>query len=49
MHSEITVLPNGLRVISSERPELETVSVGVWVKTGAACETKALSGISHFL
>ena len=49
MHFEITVLPNGLRVISSERPELETVSVGVWVKTGAACETKEMSGISHFL
>ena len=49
MHFEITVIPNGLRVISSERPELETVSVGVWVKTGAACETKEMSGISHFL
>ena len=49
MHSELTVLPNGLRIISSERPELETVSIGVWVRTGAACETTANNGISHFL
>ncbi len=49
MHSEITVLPNGLRIISSERPELETVSIGVWVKTGAAFENSDNSGISHFL
>lgn len=40
MHSEMTTLSNGLRIISSYRPELETVSVGAWVKTGAAQEKK---------
>ena len=49
MHSQITVLPNGLRIVSSERPELETVSIGVWIKTGAAFENSDNSGISHFL
>lgn len=49
MESNTTTLPNGLRVITSSRPELETVSLGVWVKTGAACESDEINGISHFL
>ena len=49
MHSEMTTLSNGLRIISSYRPELETVSVGAWVKTGAAQEKKSINGISHFV
>lgn len=49
MNFNITTLPNGLRVVSSKRPEIETVSLGVWVKTGSACETEELNGISHFL
>lgn len=49
MDSQITVLPNGLRIITSERPQLETVSLGIWVKTGSAYEAKENNGISHFL
>ena len=49
MHSEMTTLSNGLRIISSYRPELETVSVGAWVKTGAAQEKKSINGLSHFV
>ena len=49
MNSEITTLSNGLRIITSERPQLETVSLGAWVKTGSAYETKQNNGISHFL
>ena len=45
MHSEMTTLSNGLRIISSYRPELETVSVGAWVKTGAAQEKKSINGL----
>lgn len=44
-----TVLENGLRVITADRPQLETVSLGVWVNTGAANESKADNGISHFI
>ena len=36
MNYQITTLPNGLRIVSSERSELESVSIGVWIKTGAA-------------
>ena len=49
MNSQITVLSNGLRIITSERPQLETVSLGIWVKTGSAYENKENNGISHFL
>ena len=49
MQSEITTLANGLRVITSSRPEIETVSLGIWIKTGSAFETKEMNGISHFL
>ena len=49
MDSQITTLANGLRIITSERPQLETVSLGIWVKTGSAYENKNNNGISHFL
>lgn len=44
-----TTLRNGLRVITSERPQSETVSLGIWVNTGSAYETKDINGISHFV
>lgn len=46
---EISVLANGLRVASIEYPQYETVSLGIWVKTGSAYESADLNGISHFL
>ncbi len=49
MHSEMTTLKNGLRIITSTNKEIETVSLGIWVKTGAAFETADVNGISHFL
>lgn len=49
MKSEITTLPGGFRVITLNRPELETVSLGIWIKTGSSFETAAMNGISHFL
>ncbi len=49
MQSEISTLSNGLRIITSSRPQTETVSLGVWVNTGAAYERKEVNGISHFL
>ncbi len=44
-----TTLKNGLRVITAERPQIETVSLGLWVNTGAADESAADNGISHFI
>ena len=45
----ITILNNGLRVISEDMPHLETASLGIWVDTGARNETKGNNGLSHLL
>ncbi len=44
-----TVLANGLRIMTVERPQTETVSLGIWVRTGSACESADINGISHFV
>jgi predicted Zn-dependent peptidase len=47
--TQMTVLSNGLRVVSHHMPHLETVSLGVWVAAGARHEQDAEHGISHLL
>jgi predicted Zn-dependent peptidase len=42
-------LPNGLRVITSELPNSESVTVTVWVGVGSRYEAKKVNGLSHFL
>ena len=49
MQSQLTTLKNGLRIITANFPQLESVSLGLWVKTGSAYETEENNGISHFL
>lgn len=49
MESQVSILVNGLRVATSYRPQTESVSLGIWVKTGSACENEDINGISHFL
>lgn len=49
MQPNISVLSNGLRVVSLHNPQIETVSLGIWVNTGAAYERADINGISHFL
>jgi predicted Zn-dependent peptidase len=43
------LLKNGLRVITTPMPSLESVTVTVWVKTGSRQEDLNVNGISHFL
>ena len=42
-------LANGLRVITSAMPQVESVSIGVWVGVGGRHESRAMSGVSHFI
>ncbi len=49
MDVNLSTLNNGLRIVSVERPQTETVSVGIWINTGSACEKPENNGISHFL
>jgi len=44
-----TVLPNGVRVISERMPHVRSVSVGIWLATGARLESPQETGICHFL
>jgi predicted Zn-dependent peptidase len=44
-----TTLPNGLRVITEPMPHVRSVSIGVWIGTGARRETVPQNGISHFI
>lgn len=44
-----STLKNGLKVLTAERPQIETVSLGIWVNTGSAAESAAENGISHFI
>ncbi len=46
---KITELNNGLRLAADEMKDVETVSIGVFVKTGSRNETVQNNGISHFL
>src|SRR3954447_25255624 len=46
---DMTTLPNGIRVISESMPHVRSVSVGVWIGTGARRETVKQNGISHFI
>ncbi len=46
---QITTLKNGLRIATDEMKDVETVSIGVFVKTGSCNEDIKINGISHFL
>ncbi|MBM3775783.1 MAG: insulinase family protein [Acidobacteria bacterium] len=46
---ETTTLSNGVRVITEHMPHVRSVSVGIWICTGARRETPEQNGISHFV
>ncbi|OQB14214.1 MAG: Protease 3 precursor [Firmicutes bacterium ADurb.Bin193] len=48
MH-EIITLPNKLRVVIENIPHVKSVTFGIWVGVGSCRETRANSGISHFI
>ena len=45
----IKTLDNGIRVVYEQLPDFNSVSVGIWVKTGSVCETEQENGISHYI
>ena len=42
-------LKNGLHVITSHMPHMESVSLGIWIGVGARHEEKRICGISHLM
>ena len=49
MKTELTVLPNGLRIVTEKMPGLLSAAVGLWVTAGGRHERAAQNGIAHFL
>ena len=49
MNVECTRLPSGLTVVTEKMPHLESVALGVWVKSGSRDETQGEHGIAHLL
>src|SRR5258705_8358988 len=48
MH-QITHLPSGLTVATTEMPHRASVSLGLWVGVGGRYEPAELNGASHFI
>ncbi len=44
-----TKLANGIRVVTSTLPHVQSVTVGIWVGVGSRHESKTMGGASHFL
>ncbi|MGL4483907.1 MAG: M16 family metallopeptidase [Anaerovoracaceae bacterium] len=46
---EIKKLTNGIKLVSEDIEHVNSVALGIWVKTGAVNERKEISGISHLI
>lgn len=44
-----TTLSNGIRIVTKELPHVNSVTLGIWVKTGSRNERPFENGISHFV
>lgn len=44
-----TVFANGLTLVTERRPDMRSLSMGIWVKVGTRHERRAEAGMSHFL
>ncbi len=49
MSVNVSVLSNGMTIVTESMPHLESAALGVWVKAGARDETDNEHGIAHFL
>ena len=49
MNVEVTRLPSGLTVVTEAMPHLESVALGVWIKSGSRNETEDEHGIAHLM
>lgn len=45
----ITKLANGLTIATENRPAMQSLALGLWVKAGSRSETKTQHGIAHML
>ncbi|MCR5481566.1 MAG: insulinase family protein [Clostridia bacterium] len=43
------IIDDGVRIVMENIPHVQSVSIGIWVRTGSANENEKTSGISHFI
>ncbi|MEG0392776.1 MAG: pitrilysin family protein, partial [Anaerovoracaceae bacterium] len=46
---ETKKLDCGITLVTEKMPNMKSVAIGIWVKTGAANEAPEIAGISHFI
>lgn len=46
---EISILENGLRIISETIPHFRSISLGFWIPAGSRNETPEINGITHLI
>ncbi len=49
MSVRVTMLGNGMRVLTDRMDSVETVSIGVWVDVGTRHEPSQINGVAHLL
>lgn len=49
MKTDLTTLPNGLRIVTETMPGLASAAVGLWVTAGGRHERPDQNGVAHFL
>lgn len=49
MSQQLTILENGLRIVTDTIPSVQTAALGLWVDAGARHEQVQENGIAHFL
>ncbi len=49
MTAQVSTLPNGMRVVTDTMPEVESISLGIWVGSGTRDERPELNGVAHLL
>lgn len=49
MNVQLSTIDNGVRVVTSEMPNAESVALGIWVGVGSRYEPIRLAGASHFI
>ena len=45
----VSILPNGMRVVTDRVDTVQTASLGVWVGAGTRNEPQAINGVAHLL
>ncbi len=46
---KVTELGNGLRIVTEQKPNAKTCSLGIWIASGSSYETPETAGASHFM